>query len=192
MAITYSLCVACCGSDDDMYNYSVTEVSNDHLIEIENNQNVFNVNEVINISTIIENLQTTVNDDSILITDYISETVSENFLYYYLTVYRLNSNGTVSIYGLTDENLVVSGNSAVIDSESLSVIVNFDGSRFTSNLGLKISEPGTYYISGVQTYYGSIPGKVQIIPVSGRNEGLIINSKIINSNEEDRYVLTIE
>ena len=66
--LVFSLCSVLCSTEEDTPSEQFF-IENNNLIRIVNNTDTFNLNDVITIETVIDNNQTTVNNEDILLSN---------------------------------------------------------------------------------------------------------------------------
>ncbi len=185
-----SLCAGLCCPGEDDYVYSNNEVRNDTIIQIENNTMNFQVDDTIYISTRLNNEQITINDKTVFLTDFISDT-PESFYYYYLNLYKETAYGTYALIELNENALEIIEGETRVDNQSLFVSCELNDTIFSNKFGIRLLEPGTYYLSGSQNYFNLDTEIVWIYPNYSGNEGISIYSKIINSDSDGRYYFIV-
>ena len=188
--VTISLCAGLCCTEPEDYDYNLTSIENDNIIQIENNQNVFNVDDTIYIETLIENQQTTTDNQDILLSDLIDVQNTNNFLYYYLSLYKETSYGTLSKIELTPENIDIIDGNATIENQEIFIQNLYNGTAFKNKIGIKLLETGTFYLTGVSYNYNN-SGLVNIRSISNQGGDILISTSIINSNENSAYQFTV-
>ncbi|WP_417237532.1 hypothetical protein [Bizionia sp.] len=186
-----SLCASICCPGEDDYLYSNTNVRNDTVIQIENNTIDFQVNDTIYISTMLNNEQVSVNNNTVLLTDYILLNSQENFYFYNLNLYKETAYDTYALIELNENALIVLEGITTVDYQSLFVRCNLDNTIFRNKFGIKLLEPGKYYLSGSHNYYNEGEELVHISTNSYNNDHISISSKIMASDTTGRYYFTV-
>ncbi|MGB5420175.1 hypothetical protein, partial [Algibacter sp.] len=103
---TISLCAGLCCSGEDDNDYQSFEVQNDTIISIENDETVFQLNDTIFINTLIKNSQTTVDNEIIILSDFL-DLDADPFLYNTLILYKKTSFGTLAKIAVTNSNIII-------------------------------------------------------------------------------------
>lgn len=187
-----SLCASICCPGEEDYNYSYTEIENNNLIQVADNQTVFNVDETLYISTNIPNEQIRTTGETVLLTDYITLNTVDNFYYFNIYLYKETAYGTFALIELSVDALEVIEGQATIDNQSLFIQNNFNNNAFNSNFGIQLIESGRYYLAGNANNYYSDSETIRISANNYGNNSVTIFSNIINSNTEGRYYFTVE
>ncbi len=172
--------------DDDEVNFSSTIVENPDLLMVENNENTFVVGDFITIQTVIEDAQRDINENELLISDFISN-LSTQEIEYGLDLYKMNAYGEYDRINLTDseENLVAQMGEVQVEFGRLfitSVLEN--DSVFRSSISLKLLATGRYQLRRGGVYYNN-----NFIEIEQTNfdEYLLIRTSIQGDNEEGFY-----
>ncbi|WP_298496592.1 hypothetical protein [uncultured Algibacter sp.] len=189
--ITVSLCAGLCCPPEEDYNYESIQIQNDHLINIENDQNTFQLNDTIYINTVINNIQKTIDGIDINLTDYLI-TEEAPSLFYNMTLYKETNFGTPVKITVTNDNLIVINGSVENTYDSLIEVKNNYNDNdidFKSKFGIKLLEKGSYYLASPNTDYIN---QIEIYGNTIDNYQLLITSKIRNSDENSIYRFTVE
>lgn len=186
---TMSLCAGLCCPEEDDNDYQSFEVQNDSIISIENDETVFQLNDTIFINTLIKNSQTTVDNETIVLSDFL-DLDADPYLYYNLILYKETSFGTLAKIAITNSNIIILDGLADNTYDELIEIKNmYNSVNFSSKFGIKLLETGTYYLGPPNLDYTE---HIYINGSSGYNNYITILSKIINSNENGTYKFIVE
>lgn len=188
--IGISLCASICCPGEDDYVFNNTIIKNDTIIQIENNSTNFQVDDMIYISTVLENEQVSTNASTVYLTDFVSDS-PDSFYYYYINLYKETAYGTYALIELNENALEIIDGETFIDYQSLIVRCDLDSSVFRNKFGIKLLEPGTYYLSGSLNYNTEVAEIIQISTSYSGNQGITIYSKIMNSGDDGRYYFTV-
>ncbi|TYB76337.1 hypothetical protein [Bizionia myxarmorum] len=186
-----SLCVSMCCTGEDDYNYSNTDVRNDSVIQIEDNVTDLQVDDTIYITTTLNNEQISTANNTVLLTNYLNMDSPDNFYYYYLNLYKETAYNTYSLIEISPEAIEVLEGNTSIDSQSLFVRCEFNNTAFINKFGIKLLEPGRYYLAGSKDYYNSGQELARISGNSFGTDYITIYSNIINSDSNGHYFFTV-
>ncbi|WP_396601245.1 hypothetical protein [Algibacter sp. R77976] len=187
--ITISLCAGLCCPEEDDYNYEYFEVLNDTIISIENDETVFQLNDTIFINTLIKNSQTTVDNETIILSDLL-DLDADPILYNNLILYKETSFGTLAKIAVTNSNIIILDGLADNTYDELIEVKNmYNSVNFSSKFGIKLLETGTYYLGTPNLDYSE---RVNITGSSGYDRQINIQSKIIDSDENGAYKFIVE
>jgi len=164
-------------------------ISNDNIINIEDNTEIFEIQDIIYISINIENQQTDEKNQNILLTDYI-DLSQDASLYTTMVLYKETSFGTLSKIPLTTDNLVVLDGAVTLNDEYLSINSDYNDNGFSCEFGIKLLETGTFYLAN-SSFNETNDGKIYINGGSNNKGYITIISKISNSNEQHAYKIIV-
>ncbi|MFI1771383.1 hypothetical protein [Thalassobellus citreus] len=182
--LTISLCGGlCCPPEDD---YTTINIENNNIVKIENNQDTFNLGEKIYITTIIKNQQTSVDNQTLLLTDYLDTTNNEAYIYNSFTLYKETNFNTLSIIPINNDVLEIITGNATVNNEYIQVESPYNSNTFTSKFSITLLESGTFYLSG-NGYNNAVYFDVN----TNGKEYISISSEIINSNDNNYYKFTV-
>lgn len=184
--VSISLCASLCCSGDDDYFAPEILIENNAIVQIENNQTEFNVNESITIETYISNAQTTINNQNIILSDFDYAEVNQSRYYYNLALYKLNGFGTVSQIPLTTDSITNFNGETLINGNYIEVISYFDGSGYKNKFTITLAESGTYYLAGLN-FLNANTGEFTIHGGIYEFGFINIKSTISNSNANAAY-----
>lgn len=174
-----------------MIIYSNTEVHIDTIIQIENNTTNFQLDDTIYISTILNNEQVSINDITVYLTDFINQDSPDNLYYYYLNLYKETAYGTYALIELNTDALEVIEGEITVDYQSLFVRCDFNNAVYNNKFGIKLLEPGTYYLSGSQNYYNQNTQTVSLFTNNYGSQNISVYSRIINLDVSGRYYFPV-
>lgn len=183
-----ALCAGFCCPEEDDYRSIYYTIENDALLSVENNTTTLNLGDTIYFETAISDMQNTISNESISISDFLS---SNEPLNYSLLVYKLNSYGNLDRLTLNENSITpIEGSVLVIEDTNnpyLQLQTVLIENTFKNKFGLTVLEAGTYYIGGD---YNAHNGKISIYTYNPFGS-LNINTKIVNSNPEGLYTFTV-
>jgi hypothetical protein len=187
--ITISLCAGLCCPNENEDEYKYINIENNSIISIENNTDTFNLNDKINIITIINNEQITQDNVNVFLTDYMN--VNENpKLYYSLILFKETNFNTLSKIPIKNENIMTTEGLVTVNEEWIQIENTFNGKDFTSKFSIELLESGTFYIA--QSNFGNTNDGKVYINGGGFNKGYItITSNILNSGTNNAYKFTV-
>lgn len=186
-----SLCASMCCTGEDDYNYSNTDVRNDSVIQIEDNVTNLQVDDTIYITTTLNNEQISTTNNTVLLTHFLNMDSPDNFYYYYLNLYKETAYNTYALIELSSDAIEVLEGNTSIDFQSLFVQCEFNNTAFINKFGIKLLEPGRYYLSGSKDYYNSGQESARITGNNFANDFITVYSNIINSDANGRYFFTV-
>ena len=166
-------------------------IENNAIISIENNQNTFHIDDTIIIETVIENSQTTTNNQSINLTDsFYADTPESIRLYNTLYLFKESNFGRpVSVHIKNEYLEVMDGEAETNANPGINIVNIYNGTVFKSKFGIQLKEKGTYYLSGSyiikQKSYTQFTGGVYQLGT------IEINSTIINADATGLYKFTV-
>ena len=177
-----STCSRDCGGEGFTPQY---QVENNTIIQIENNTSTFNLGATIYIITVVENNQTTTDNQQITISDF----HNYNTLDYNIALYKETNYDNLSKITINQENIeIISGDVTVNSNPNITVSNQLSGTSFSSKFGIKLLETGTFYLGN--SYLEGNNGTITIY--SGNVDGdLTLVTSIINSDNNDLYKFTV-
>jgi len=189
--VVISLCASlCCPEEDDIFANTEFFTNND-LINIDNNTSSFNVDDIIFIETYIDNNQTTTNGNSINLSDYTYSEIGQSRAFMNLILYKESGFDSVVEIPLNENVIEVVNGEVSINGEFIQISSLYDGTGFRSRFGIKLLEPGTYYLAGTGLLSTSGDGTV-VISIGVSELGFVnIDSSIVNSDTQGRYTFTV-
>ena len=189
---TVSLCAGLCCTPEDEYNNESFIIRNDSIISIQDNQSNFNIGDYIYIETTIDNQQQTVDDESIMLSDYDYGEVNQSGFRNNLSLYKITEYNTTVQIPLLNEHITAIEGDYYLDENYNSTTIHFenyfDGNQYKSIIGIKLLESGTFYLANSYEYGDTF---VYIDGGTYENGYIQIKSKIVDSNEEGQYYFTV-
>lgn len=185
------LCVSFACEEPDNNIVEPLLVINNDIISVENNQTNFAIGETVYLDILIENDQTTVDNEVLQLTEFTNSEIGESFVSAEFKIFEETSIDTLSEIVLSDEDIEVVDGDVRINNNSIETISIYDGTNFTCRFGLTLPGPGTYFISGPFLLFPDKSGTV-IFEVGSNDSGaLTLGSKIVNSNADGAYEITV-
>ena len=182
------LCLLSAFQCDDDFKLD-EEVENLGLIEIEDTKRTFLVGESIFISTTINNQQTTVDGKTINLKDYLFD--DETSLNHSLSLFKMGLNNEETPYFIQNAQEIEGGIFYNNEYPSFSITSPFDetNATFSSEIGVKLLEPGNYVLKPV-----SIQNSVYRISFNIQSSlgTLRMITSIENADQEGVYTFTVE
>ncbi len=188
------LCASfCCPEDDDVTNH--ISIENNSIISIENNANTFTIDDTIYIVTTIENVQTTTDNQNVVLSDYFYLDLLETVvLGYNLNLYKDSGFGNKIAIPIDQEFIEILEGNVITDTSlsfpNLAITSVFNGTHFENKFGIQLKESGIFYLSKSQIGNNTIP-----LTIFGGdyNKGLIdISTKIINADDDGFYKFIVD
>lgn len=185
------LCVTyACEEPDNNIAEPLLVINND-IISVENNQTNFAIGETVYLDILIENNQTTIDEEILQLTEFTDSEIEESSVSAELKVFKETSLNTLTEIVFSDDDIEVVDGGVLINNTTIESISLYDGTNFTCRFGLTLPGPGTYFISGPFLLFPDKSGTV-IFDVGSNDSGaLTLGSKIINSNADGAYELTV-
>ncbi|MFS4481767.1 hypothetical protein ACKGJY_02030 [Hyunsoonleella sp. 2307UL5-6] len=179
--VSISLCASfCCPEEDDFF--PLKEIANNTIISINDNKKVFDLGEQIFINTTFSNEQTTLDGETILLSDYNNNNDNIRCTF---ALYKETNFGTLVKISVTDNNIEVINGNTYTDRHWINAENTFKDNKFSSVFGITLLESGTYYITG--TNYDFDNDGIVWFYISDVN----LASKIINSEDDGAYKFTV-
>lgn len=180
-----------CTSVDD-FPRVIRTVEQPDLIEIEDNKNVFSIDEDIVIEATIPNNVVSVEGKKLLLSDYLDK--DQEKIQFWLYAYTDGDDTKLKGVSIAEAEAEV-GNvfyEGIGYGMSISAVFDKGKNAFVSRVKFKLAESGTYYIGG--GYYDSYKDdqQVRIYLSNNVNEEVHVYTSIKNSNESGVYKFTIE
>lgn len=182
--LVITLCLTNTQCDEDDNFPPQLNLQNNTSVQIQDNQNTYNVGDEIVIETSISLSQTTSSGESVLLSDY-DYSEPESAYRYYLALYKLNEFGSISMIPLTNSNINVLEGSTTIVNGSLFVEAFFNGQDYTNKVSITLAEAGTFYLAGLD-FLQNI-GQLEIDGGVSEFAFVNINSNIVNANAEGGF-----
>lgn len=189
--LSFSLCATlCCPEDEETRTIFV---ENENLIRIQNNQNIFNLNDNIVIETEISNNQISGINEDIQLTDFFyNDDLESSFLQYTLTLYKQTGFGTLSKITVTNQDIITESGAIEPNGQNIEVKNFYDESTnsFKSRFSINLQESGTFFLSNTRLIFDD---SRQIRISGGIYElGYIeITTSIQNANTEGAYMFEV-
>lgn len=172
-----------CDEDDDFPN-QIT-IQNNTSVQIQDNQNTYSVGDEIIIETNISLNQTTSSGETISLSDY-DYSEPESAYRYYITLYKLNEFGSISMIPLMESNITpLEGNTTIVNG-SLFVEAFFNGESYANTVSITLAETGTFYLAGLR-FLQNNDGQLDIDGGVSEFAFVNINSTIVNANSEGGF-----
>ena len=185
------LCVSFACEETDNNILEPLLVINNDIISVENNQTIFAIGETVYLDILIENNQTTIDDEALQLTEFTDSEIGESFVSAEFKVFEETSLNTLSEIVLSDDDIEVVDGDVLINNNSIETNSIYDGSNFTCRFGLTLPGPGTYFISGPFLLFPDRSGTVIFDAGTNDSGALTLGSKIVNSNAEGAYEITV-
>ena len=190
--LVFSLCSALCSTEEDTPSEQFF-IENNNLIRIVNNTDTFNLNDVITIETVIDNNQTTVNNEDILLSNlFYDDILYTSFLQHNLVLYKETGFGTLSPITVTLDDIENIEGLTEVNGNFMQIRSYYDSNTntFISEFSITLKVSGTFFISdnrfGLNDYRGIfITGGVLELGFAQ------IKSAIQNANEDGGYRFTV-
>lgn len=190
--LVFSLCSVLCSTEEDTPSEQFF-IENNNLIRIVNNTDTFNLNDVITIETVIDNNQTTVNNEDILLSNlFYDDILYTSFLQHNLVLYKETGFGTLSPITVTLDDIENIEGLTEVNGNFMQIRSYYDSNTntFISEFSITLKESGTFFISdnrfGLNDYRGIfITGGVLELGFAQ------IKSAIQNANEDGGYRFTV-
>lgn len=188
-----SLCASlCCSEPEDNFPETLN-IENNSIISIENNQTEFPLNSTIYINTIIENQQTLVNGNTIVLSNFDYGEINQSHYNSALSLYKITDFGTIVKIPLLPENIEILEGDIILNndegSQDISFLSYYNGMQYKSKIGIQLQEAGNYFIASSQLHNND---KYCYLNGGDFNINYIqIKSKIIESNLEGKYLFTV-
>lgn len=190
--LVFSLCSALCSTEEDTPSEQFF-IENNNLIRIVNNTDTFNLNDVITIETVIDNNQTTVNNEDILLSNlFYDDILYTSFLQHNLVLYKETGFRTLSPITVTLDDIENIEGLTEVNGNFMQIRSYYDSNTntFISEFSITLKESGTFFISdnrfGLNDYRGIfITGGVLELGFAQ------IKSAIQNANEDGGYRFTV-
>ena len=187
--ITISLCAGLCCPPEEDGDYESFEVQKDHLITIENDQNVYQLDDTIYINTLVNNNQVSVDEKNIFVTDF-TDLDNDPYINYNIVLYKETNFGTLAKIEVTNDNIIVTeGLVQNVYDEIIEVKSSYNGTNFKSRFGIKLLETGTYYLASPNFDYTQA---IYIQASFSYDKYLTIISKIKDSDEKGAFKFIVE
>lgn len=175
-----------CAPEEDIANFE--SITNNTIISIEDDATTFNVGETIVIETVIDNIQTTINNETITLTDYTNGAEQAQFDVFLFT----ETLGDYLTVTLSSDDIVATEGDVTITGSAINVISTFDGNQFKSKFSITLNETGTFYLSGSGLASNSAFGLITVSIGSSNDFRFVdINTRIVNSDEQAKYTITV-
>ncbi len=179
-----------CSNDEN--EYTNLTINTPNLVDVENNQTVFSLNEYIIVNTHITNNQIVDKKQTINVSDYVHS--NENKLSYWLYFYQKDDNGN---YIAVNAKEMIAENGDVYHSNLIygaSIINPFSTTTdsYSSKIKFKMLETGTFYIGG--GYYDGYTQdqRISISSSNEINEELLLTTSILNAKKNGLYEFKVE
>ncbi|MDO1500614.1 hypothetical protein Q2T40_10775 [Winogradskyella maritima] len=191
LMLTFSLCASlCCPGEEEATQFNI---SNDNLVQIENNATVFAVDDFLVIETIIPNNQTTVDGQTIQLSNlFYDDVLSESFLEHSLSLYLETQFGTRSPIQLTEEVVFADEGMVNLSNEIIRVLQGYDeaSNSFRSRIRIQLKESGTLFLGGRGSFAQSNAIEIYggIYELGFAN----ISTTIRNANAQGLYEFVVE
>ena len=190
--LVFSLYSALCSTEEDTPSEQFF-IENNNLIRIVNNTDTFNLNDVITIETVIDNNQTTVNNEDILLSNlFYDDILYTSFLQHNLVLYKETGFRTLSPITVTLDDIENIEGLTEVNGNFMQIRSYYDSNTntFISEFSITLKESGTFFISdnrfGLNDYRGIfITGGVLELGFAQ------IKSAIQNANEDGGYRFTV-
>lgn len=192
LMLVFSLYSALCSTEEDTPSEQFF-IENNNLIRIVNNTDTFNLNDVITIETVIDNNQTTVNNEDILLSNlFYDDILYTSFLQHNLVLYKETGFRTLSPITVTLDDIENIEGLTEVNGNFMQIRSYYDSNTntFISEFSITLKESGTFFISdnrfGLNDYRGIfITGGVLELGFAQ------IKSAIQNANEDGGYRFTV-
>ncbi|SHH61796.1 hypothetical protein [Winogradskyella jejuensis] len=186
-----SLCASLCCPEEDDYLDQTLFVQNDTIISVENNQTTYDVGDTIVIETVIENDQLTIDNLNITLSDFTYAEIGESRAFHQLALYKETAFESVVQIPLNESSIEVNSGDVRLNNQLIEVISLYDGNTFRSKFSIRLLESGTFYLAGPRLLFNNSGGETTI-NVGVYEKGFVdITSKIINSDEDGKFVFTV-
>ena len=178
-----------CEDQIDTIKDSVEELN---LINIEDNRSTFSVGDYIIINTEISNKQITIDDKEISLSEYLFN--KSNPLYYYLILHKLSEDDTYEEVIIGETMEIIGGVNSSETNPYISIINFFDNEKnvFSSKIGIKLMDSGTYLLGGNIINTNSNDGKIVFDLYNGIDREVFFSTSIANSNIDKYYEFAVE
>lgn len=183
--VTISLCASlCCPPEND--NFQSIAITNNEIIKVKDNQSLFKVNDKIQINIIIKNKQVSTNNETLFLTDYL-DNPNETLIYNSLILQKETAFNTIAAIPVSNDAITVTQGRVTAQNQYIQIESLYNGTDFISTFSIDLPEAGTYYLS--RTNFDNLV----FFSVNTNNEYyLSINSKIINSTDNNQYKFVVE
>ncbi|WAC02540.1 hypothetical protein N7U66_02200 [Lacinutrix neustonica] len=126
--------------DDELFPTQI-DIINNTVVQIENNETTFNINESIIIETNILDEQMTSTGQNILLTDYDYAEAGQSGYQHTLTLYKLTSFGTIAVIPLTSENITTIEGETLVENQTITARSIFDGASYKNKFSITLPNP---------------------------------------------------
>ncbi|MBA6157336.1 hypothetical protein H3Z83_12530 [Tenacibaculum sp. S7007] len=166
-----------------------------NLVKIEKNTTKFLVGDYIIINTSIPNKLTTNDGENIYITDSFGANTEDHFVSYEVKLYKFSDKGQILESNIEDVK-IIDGDAVFFDNYPKLFLKNYYKTNIdslVSKIGIKLSEPGTYFLKGI---YSNNKNKKQNVFITSLTEPdleqVTIFTSIVNTGSEGFYKFTVE
>ncbi|MFD1061856.1 hypothetical protein ACFQ1Q_01260 [Winogradskyella litorisediminis] len=186
--VTISLCASLCCPEENDFGPTIF-IENENLIQVENSETTFNLNESIVIETTINNSQTTTSGETILLTDlFYNDSLEDAFLQFDVSLFKETGFGTLSPISLTQDAVTNDFGQVEVNSQFNLVRAFYDETThsFRSRFSINLRESGTFFLANSRFGFNDF---TQVIISGGVYElGFVeLRTSIENANAEGAY-----
>jgi len=185
----FSLCAGLCCREPENDNLITYRIENNTIMSVENNQNIFSINDDIHITSIIDYNQTSTNNEAINLNQIGASDLRTSIVLYKLTAY-----GTLSKIQLTENDITINAGDIIVNtnSEILNILFENDGNQYVNDFSIKLLDTGTYYLGSPNESFNTNSNyNINIYAMNYQNIDIHIFSSIINSNTDRLYEFTV-
>lgn len=188
--IVITLCLTNTQCEEDEFFPTQIDVINNTVVQIENNETTFNINDSIIIQTSISNEQITSTGQNILLTDYDYAEAGQSGYQYTLTLYKLTSFGTIAVIPLTSDSITNIEGETIVENQTITARSLFDGASYRNKFSITLPESGIFYLAG-SGFLTDNDGKLRIDGGIYEKGLITISSTMVDANANGAYVFTV-
>ncbi|WP_299116778.1 hypothetical protein [uncultured Winogradskyella sp.] len=190
LMVGFSLCASLCCPEEDITNQTL-RVENNNLISVDSNQTSFNIGDSIFIETIIQDNQTTIEDVDINLSDFTYAEIDESRAFHQLVLYKETAFESVVEIPLNENSINTTEGEVRLNNQLIEVISFYNGNSFRSKFNIQLLESGVYYLAGPQFLFNNSNGETTVNLGVYERGYVNITSRIVNSDEQGKYVFTV-
>ena len=148
---TYLLLISVNSCGNDEFSTDKFIVEKDAIISVENNTEIFNLNDTVFIETTVENQQTATNNENITLNTLFFQDLPETIkLRHNINLYKVSEFGELIAIPINDEFIDIVEGDVITNigfAPSIQVISTYNGTNFKSKFGIQLKERGTFFLS---------------------------------------------